>query len=100
VLHWLLPAAPTSRPKLQHQTQQHGDGLICLIHEASAYDTDDGVSVGDDGADGRRDCPGLGLLGCSIHSIDEGNTIGRAVAVGGLLVMPVGIIFELCTNDD
>jgi hypothetical protein len=34
----------------------------------------------------------LGLLGVS-HFIHEGNTIGRAVAVGGFLVMRVGMIF-------
>ena len=34
----------------------------------------------------------LGLLGV-FHSIHEGNTIGRAVTVGGLLVMRVGMIF-------
>ena len=33
--------------------------------------------------------------GCPIHSIDEGNTIGRAVTVGGLLVIWVGITFLL-----
>jgi hypothetical protein len=27
-LHWLLPPHPTSRPKLRHQTNSTGDGLI------------------------------------------------------------------------
>jgi hypothetical protein len=56
-----------------------------------AYDTDDRAPGGDDGADGRRHS-GTGTSGCSTP-IHEGNTICRAVAVGGFLVMRVGMIF-------
>jgi hypothetical protein len=66
-------------------------GLICLIRYASAYDTDHAVSGGDGGADGPRDCAGTATSGV-FHSIHEGNTIGRAVTVGGLLVMRVGMM--------
>jgi low temperature requirement A protein (LtrA) len=84
---------PTSCPKVRHQTQQPGDGLILpdplclgLRHRMMGFRVATmvpmvGVIV-----------LALGLLGV-FHSIHEGNTIGRAVTVGRFLGMWVAMIF-------